>query len=284
MGMGREQRAFIFILLFAFAPLQAFAKNVRVLWWNVQGFNNDGQKVRQTLSQVGSQYDLIFIGESNSAIITQLVDTSLAEFKYTASYDYPDNAGVSISVLSKYPLKKTHDIVLEWGDFDQKVNWMKRYKTSPYNPRRRLSIFDVKINDVIYHFAPIHFLNPWPIMTSVDGYIKTAMNIYLGGWSPLLYQAEAALEFIEKSGFIKSKNPFVLIGDFNVPSTPVPSSIVQILSSRMTDLMLDVSPTFKSPELKIDHAFGNSNVISWDDRVLPYEGSDHYPIEIAITN
>lgn len=270
-------------LLFIFAPTVSLAKDLRILWWNVQGFSNDKGLVQQKLAEVGSDYDVILLGESKPEIVKDLLKTSLSVFTHSESLDYPDNAGVAISILSKFLFHKNHDLNLDWGEAGEKANWLKHYANPPYNPRRRLSVFEVNVDGDIFNLAPVHFVNPWPIMIAKDGYFKTALNIYGGGASPLLYQVETTLSFLKQNHFLDSNSAFVLLGDFNAPSDPMPGYVIQKISEYMDDLMLDGSPSFKSPSLKIDHAFGNGGVECWDDQVLPYEGSDHYPIEVLLS-
>lgn len=271
----------VFLILL---PHLSHAKDLRILWWNVKGFSNPESRVQKVLAEIGPDYDFIFLGESRPAVVQQLTEGSLSSFGYSQSFDYPDNAGVSISVLSKHPIQLVQDLTLDWGTDQSKADWLKRYGPPPANPRRRLSVVAAEISGQTFYFAPVHFLNPWPIMTSINGVVDTALDIYVGGENPLLRQTVQALESLEKNGFFNDQVPFVLIGDFNAPNGPVTSHIIRTIEAHLSNLMLDESASFPSAGLKIDHAFSTRRVQSLEDRVLIHEGSDHYPIEIVISD
>jgi len=150
-----------------------------------------------------------------------------------------------------------------------------------------------------FSLVPIHLLEPWAAIEKAKGGFNAFSSFIANtGDNPLNNQIMHLQDKLTRDfGEDLSENPFVLLGDFNIPKrifglTP---RIYANLSKDLSEAFWgnpktfptkstkgDAHKIFKHISIKIDHAFSNKYLEFSEREVIHLKGSDHYPLYLLI--
>ncbi|MCB9092580.1 MAG: hypothetical protein H6621_12955 [Halobacteriovoraceae bacterium] len=305
---------------------------VRIMWWNIlngalysqmDGINLVTENIIN-LSQKKYAPDIMIFGEYILNENHQKIEKELIKkYPYTRFIQYNKKHYRYIAFYSKYPIKRVITERLTWyNSFKDIETWEKRCKLLPgtdvvdYKAPNCSTFFRTFIKIVLtkkdkeFAVYPIHLLQPWDDLKRyyAEKYYSSDLakllvlnDIINDRDNPIVIQAS---KFINKFwGHHKTGEPFVILGDFNIPrvfkyvlkSKPYSYTLFERSftpaitqgSSFPTEFIRKSNPSFKNfPDMHIDHAFSILNPyhpVFQNAQILPFSGSDHYPISVDLT-
>jgi len=297
-----------------------------VLWWNIQngmtsqlaykkwGIDPLATNLKVLLTSNDSP-DVIILAEVSQKLFEELLKMPGIVYEYTLFTRYSDKLSRSgMMLLSKFPLSDKEVLPLygtpRFKDDNRERAYRAKWKSIP----KYVSDFDrsavrVTIVKNAYQHQVVftHLINAWPSMSTLlkgrkaDLFFRMVTAPPKENLSPLDIQVQQLLATLRA----QKETPFLLIGDFNLPTYAVPQRyrvfdfaintvFGQKLSSywyrKLSSLFQDpfkthpdtiptkLSSNFvKKLGFKVDQAF--TNKLQTKSRlVLPLAGSDHYPI------
>ncbi len=295
------------------------ASGLRVLWWNIgKGVSSKKQKAtlgyspldrnlqRLPLTHMGP--DVLILGEFlPSYLESDTLQVLEAAYPYRARFPYAKNTEGQereIGVFSRVPFQSRYfsealDFVPmgasvgeqeayreEWskGSMTREHEWVRSYQRIEFTTARGT-----------VSLVPVHFSQPWALITATDGKWAAAFDMMLTGDHPIANQIERLFARLRSDlGEAWSRSPVVVLGDFNLPKQVYgirPSALApfrfpthDVLASRSEFSFPAISdPDSKSvPQLRIDQAWGTASSLVTDAEVLQIRGSDHYPIWMSL--
>lgn len=318
MKCGPIQCCVLFLLSFlalassTYANLNPFtnSKSIRVFWWNVQhGYTNErlgsdplGENL-QSLANSTNSPDVIALGEFTykafSKKTLQTLRSQYREFYVPYNEETPE---VGIAIFTKGQVEEIVIQPLEWGTPEFRKEWGKDFFPTYYFKKPYIRIA-VTIAGQTYSVVPVHIAQPWMKIKKNFGRVlgkpAVVMSLLYGKNNPLAYQMRELGKAMQKDLENENQNiktsHLVLIGDFNAPRAIGPQSTYSYRYLRDLGLLHAFEKTqatfptvssgdySKFPGLQIDHAFVSPNLSVLSGGMLPFKGSDHYPIYVRAT-
>jgi hypothetical protein len=299
------------------AAALAPTSGIKILWWNIlkselndrlgnEGCRSLDQNLLSILQSPGAP-DVMAFGEHILRALSPELRRAL-EAKYPHRLSLPYSTGNSedegVGFYSRIPIAEHFRAPLDWappgmspeGQDCYRQGWLEHHQQGVH---RFLRYYDriklVKDGKPIY-IVPVHALQPWKIMNNTKSSFATVRDIITGDDNPLYYQLQRLVARVRSDFPPGSSSNVVMIGDFNTPKRMVlPSS-----GYRLLEKALPAAPTLgafsfpakSSPErsdlrfqylpVQIDHAFVSPGLKTGPLRILPLQGSDHYPIMLNL--
>jgi endonuclease/exonuclease/phosphatase family metal-dependent hydrolase len=301
--VGREKQATAMELALKQA---APSKGLKVLWWNVASGNlaSDGtsNSITQNIISLlhsGAAPDVMVFGEFGASALDAEALAALAHtHPYKTFLPYSKlQLNLGIGVYSRLPFTLGRGHVLNWmpvGSAASNQKYVSRWSAG-LEPNAE-AFYARTVREIIVNtssgpvaIVPVHLSEPWRSIKvrygSTLGAAKIVDEMFLGKNNPIINQIRDLVKWLPAGG----PQQKIVIGDFNMPTGffSMPTTGFKILSQslRPADIGLDstfptqISPVKKKyPPVQIDHAFTSGSLRAEAGMVLPFTGSDHYPI------
>ena len=303
------------------AQLKPGENSLSVFWWNVRSADLNSYYFKKykknvldenliEIASLENAPDVLILGEFFEPHHGPGTYARLKEH-YPFAEEFPYNAEgspLSILVLSKFPFTYHYEVnAIDWAPIDSSVrdrekykqDWVNHYQFQKANTQftRSFQSVRVKKNGQFYSIAPTHISQPWAIMGRVDGKLLTVSALLEGTQNPYYNSVLHYRRVLEKyEDSISTQEPFLAIGDFNIPSTLFKVAPVGFkeLGSNLVDVPIHGPyKTFPArsapvdtvmPAMNLDHGLTRQNV-NTDEAVSPrLMGSDHYPLWLVISS
>ncbi|MCC7442966.1 MAG: hypothetical protein IT285_15135 [Bdellovibrionales bacterium] len=297
-----------------FRHIQAVSRaegGISVLWWNVGwgNLNADGSLEHNLGELIDSRArpDLIVLAEYKT-------DTFAGHFRDRLAVEYPEWAfipytpasEVGIAVFSPYPMTLSGVRELDWAprELSAMEQASYRFKWATHAPNEvkhwNRTVARIRWNlpgGAAVNLIPVHLLSPWKAFQIRYGDAVTLATVAGNAKNPLGNQVRnlrAALE--SEFGPELDSEPFLLVGDFNIPDTVFFSPPTYELISEGLEPVFsgprNTYPSVSSPEhgkgifaagaAMLDHAFLSRQLKPLAHAAPPLKGSDHYPLYFKV--
>lgn len=238
-----------------------------VIWWNV-GLNADGifpdTRILEASikSMIHPKVDVLAFGEfERPSLSYHLLKEIRKMFPYERSiqnYRHSSQTHSEIRVFSKWPLLRKYRSELKWTPDSELalIEMLENYgiSDSPSSAEvesyleRKLEIFEVlRPDNQKFYLAPVHLNNPWAFLKNQNqepaGYLEKILEVITSDNNPLVHQLEDLNMKI--NSFFKASDktkPVILIGDFNLPRSPLPVGTQNSIMSYFIKVLHKLSP------------------------------------------
>ena len=291
------------------------SQGLRVFWWNVAWghFNSKGDLDHNLYDLITSNArpDIIILGEFKESVLNTSTHNVLKKhFSYQSFTPYQlDSPEVGIKVYSTSSLTASKRFVLPWypksldtvRDREEIRSYHSEWLSKAYSDSkhwlRGFRIYTLKHGGVNYRLIPVHLLSPWGAMSKVYSTEKLIWESTYGTNSPLGHQIQFLRSSINSYLGSWTKDPILMIGDFNVPKSlyGITPNLYSRLASGFSEAHFgnpDTFPTMMARHtvpsflqkisIKIDHALLNSKLERVGAHPIHLRGSDHYPIYVVV--
>lgn len=299
---------------------KASRAELKVLWWNIE-LGRTNQKLREagvsihglgpldwnlfqsTLSVF--EPDVIALGEYVPGTLhPKLIRVLFQHYQKHFFIPYPyQNDGAGIALFLKGDASIAEQADLDWtpldlpdeaARMDYRRSWLPQGDLEDYFTHSYIRVSWLSSNGKRVDFFPLHLLQPWQIIEQREGILATAEEILRGRDNPLVHQIEHFYLHFRKTFLgADTLERALIFGDLNVPPRllGIETYAYELFSGGLVDLLRGENPSFpssdsplrrKQPMLRIDHGFTLGALKERDAFILPWRGSDHYPIALAL--
>lgn len=290
-------------------------QDFRVMWWNIlecgkySCWDNRDLVIKniKRISEISYAPDLIILGEFQSENFNYYKSELDSYYKVIKEIKYAETHHYSFLILSKKEISHKRIEGVNWyKSLKDKNTWDQicQENSCMRNYKRDLIELELKISKENFKIYPIHLLQPWnnindQLISEDDApltrKIKIASQIIWKENNPMHIQAKDILSKLDKKG------NYLMLGDFNSPKTiyGVDSYTYDLFKKSaliplyfqgetyptdyaLSHAQLDLNLTKK---LQIDQAYlsrKNRRFTSTYRKVLPFSGSDHYPLYFSL--
>jgi hypothetical protein len=287
-----------------------------ILWWNVAWgqFNSDSSLGKNLIALINSSLspDIIAMAEFKFDILGPEATAMLSKVYPHSSFVamYPGSE-VGVMFYSKHPFHQSPEYPLDWTPLSSSYQEAALYKTTWLSIDREwvkhwdrtFSHYKVFFpNGYLLNIAPVHLCSPWMSYKKQFGNWETLLTVMNADENPLLHQQTRLTQFLKRDlGQHYGNEPFILIGDFNVPSkigipliggTPKMHKLLKEGLQETIDPSRDTYPTkssikdkkgfFRGYRVQLDKAFSNKGLSQSHGDAFHFKGSDHYPILMKV--
>lgn len=272
---------------------------INILEWNLR-----------CLAERSDGPEMIVLGEAKESSFSSAVRASLFKnYPFRAEIPYTSlQAKRGFWVLSRIPFEVSAE-PLDWVDPKlnaqerraYEVKWTQQYRISASYMARSFVVITFQQNGKSFRLIPVHLLMPWAVIRehATFGKFSAAFEMIAGTDHPLYHQIKNLKTKIDQLRTKNPRDPVIVMGDFNMPSEfmgirpkgwsymigghPKHGSVRDAFSNQPPTWPAFFGDQDTSPEaVAIDHALVSPGVRVRAAEVLPFVGSDHYPLFLSV--